>query len=191
MKWLIPLLLIPFLLFGQQKTISISNIQPEFYTVTLDSTDTTTIYYIFPPPNGINSRDRTAISTTAPTSASAQAKNLDFASNGVMTIAIIPTYVTAEESDSLAGFIQTLIYDENLAAWKVSTNDTLFLDFSTAGTYTGTSVSYLDWTSNSCYTADVGGSIMPGAGFALTLLERCADEAGSDAKIYVSFWYQK
>lgn len=191
MKWLTLFLLIPVLLFGQQKTISVSNIQPEFITVNLDSTTSSIVYYIFPPPGGINSRDRTAVSTTAPTSASAQAKNLDFASNGAMTIAAVLDTLTAQESDSFYAYIQTLVYDETKATWYRSTNDTLFLDFDTPGTYTGTAIDYLNWTHGSCYTADVGGSIMPGAGFALTVGQYANDNAGAYTTAYISFWYQK
>ena len=191
MKWLAIFLLIPLLLFGQQKVISLNSIQPEYITVTLDSSTSSIVYYIYPPPAGINSGNRTAISTTAPTSASTQAKNLDYVASGALTIAMVTDTVTAEESDSLYAYVQTLIYDETKATWYRSTNDTLFLDFDTPGTYTGTSLDYLDWTHGSCYTADVGGSIMPGAGIALTLVSVANDNAGADMKAYVIFWYKK
>jgi hypothetical protein len=192
MKWLLTLLLlIPLLSFGQRKVVTLKSIQPEYITVNVDSTASSVVYYIFPPPAGINSNDRTAISTTAPTSASAQAKNLVYNASGALTVAAVIDSVTAQESDSFYAYIQTLIYDETKAGWYRSTNDTLFLDFNTAGTYTGTSIDYLNWTHGSCYTADVGGSIMPGAGFALTVGAVMNETSGADLNAYISFWWER
>jgi hypothetical protein len=191
MKWLTLFLLIPVLLFGQKKVITLNSIQPEFITITLDSTASSIVYYIYPPPAGINSDKRAAVSTTAPTATSVQAKNLDFVASGALTIAMVTDTVTAEESDSLYAYVQTLIWDDTKAGWYRSTNDTLFLDFDTPGTYTGTSIDYLDWTHGSLYTADVGGSIMPGAGIALTVGAVANGTSDADMKAYVSFWYKK
>jgi hypothetical protein len=191
MKWLTLFLLIPILLFGQKKVISLNSIQPEFITVTLDSTAAAIVYYIYPPPAGINSDKRAAVSTTAPTSTSVQAKNLDFVASGALTIAAVLDSLTKQESDSFYAYVQTLIWDETKAGWYRSTNDTLFLDFDTPGTYTGTSLDYLDWTHGSLYTADVGGSIMPGAGIALTVGSVANDTATSAMTAYISFWYKK
>ena len=182
-------LLIFTAVYAQQSVVALDVIRPEFTTVTLDSTASSTIYYIYPPPAGPGSPYRTAISTTAPTSASAQAQNLEFDAKGALTISIIPDSVTADESDSLYAYVQTLIYDPNEAAWYASSNDTLYLVLDTPGTYTATSIDYLNWTSGSCYTADLGGDIMPGAGLAVTVGAYQNDTAGADVKLYVGFWW--
>jgi len=177
--------------YGQQKVESLDVIQPEFTTVTLDSTATSSVYYIFPPPAGINSGNRTAISTTAPTSASAQAKNLEFNASGALTISIVTDTLTAEESDSLYVSVASLIYDDNKATWYASNNDVFYLDLDTQGTYTNSSVQYLDWTHGTCYTADLGGEIMPAAGIKVTFGAYQNDTATSDTKLYVGFWWLK
>lgn len=195
MKWLAWLLLIPVLALGQGKTITISSIQPEFITITLDSTDSEIIYYIFPPPAGINSGQRTDISTTTPTSASEQAKNLDFAANGAFTISIVAdsvadTMSTYASSDSFYAYIQTLIYDKNKSKWYRAVNDTMFLDFDTPQTYVGTAIDYLDWGRDTCYVAEIGGNIMPAPGFALTIGQVTSGDS-TTTSVSVGFWYQK
>ena len=191
MKYFLCLFLALFVVnvYSQQKVISLKTIRPEFITVALDSTTSSIVYYIYPPPAGDNSPNRTAISTTAPTSASLQAKNLEYNAEGALTISLVTDTLTAEESDSLYGYVQTLIYDDTKAAWYRATNDTLFLDFDTPGTYTGTSIDYLDWTHGSCYVAELGGSIMPGAGLAITLGQHTDDNAGAATTLYVGFWW--
>ena len=192
MKKILCLILISFGgLYAQQKQIDLWTIRPEYYTVTLDSTAETIVYYIFPPPAGENSNNRTAISTVAPTSASDQAKNLDFNAKGAIVISMIPDTVTAQESDSLYAYVQSLVYDKNKATWYRATNDTLFLVFDTPGTYTATAIDYLNWTHENCYTSSIGGTsgILPVAGFALTIGQYANDNAGADTKLYLGFWW--
>ena len=190
-KVIVFILLLTVVAFAQQKVEVLNVTQPEFITVTLDSTASSIVYYIYPPPAGINSSNRTEISTSSPTSDSVQARNLEFSANGALTIAIVTDSSTAEESDSLNVYVQTLIYDQTKTTWYKSVNDTLFLDFDTPGTYTGTSADYLDWTHGGCYTANLGGEIMPGAGLAITFSQVANDNADAASSIYVSFWWQK
>jgi len=185
------ILLMAFGLYAQGKEVTLSVIEPEFYTLTLDSTASSIVYYIYPPLAGKSSLQRTSISTTIPTSASTQAAHLEFNSNGALTISMVTDSVTAQESDSLYAYVQTLIYDQNKSTWYRSANDTLFLNFSTAGTYTGTTIDYLDWTHGNCYTANLGGDIMPGAGIAITFGQWASGTAGADTKLYLGFWWQR
>lgn len=178
-------------LFAQGSVQSLSIIQPEFYTLTLDSTEETIVYYIYPPASGVNSALRTSISTTLPTYSATQARHREYNASGAFTISVVTDTSTAEESDSLYAYVQTLIYDPNKLTWYRSANDTLFLDFTTAGTYTGTSLKYLDWTHGRCYTANLGGDIMPGAGLAITFGAKQANTAGSETNLYLGFWWER
>jgi len=192
MRVVYAILLMVGVLFAQQSTVDLSVIQPEFYQLTLDSTTTSTVYYIYPPARGPNSAHRTAISTTTPTSASSQAKLLEYNSSGALTLSMVTDSVTAEESDSLYAYVQTLFYDENKATWYKSTNDSLYLVFDTPGTYTQTTGNdYLDWTHGSGYTCELGGDIMPGAGLAITFGAHQDDTAGADTKLSLGFWLQQ
>ena len=193
MKYWIVLLLSTFL-YGQAVVQPLSILEPEYFTVTLYGTDAVDVYYIFPP---TNRNSRTAIDSTLPTSAALQAINQRYVGSGALTIAAVTDTTVADttekrqDSDSLYMYIQSLIYDNTKATWYPSTNDTLFLDFDTPGTYTGTVLDYLDWTHGSCYTANLGGSVMPAAGYAITIGQVATDIANPRHTIYLSFWHQK
>jgi hypothetical protein len=173
----------------QRKEISLSIIRPEFITVNLDSTASSVVYYIYPPPAGDNATNRTPISTTIPTSASAQAINLEYNASGALTLSIVTDSVTADESDSLYVSVATLLYDKTKATWYVSTNDVQYLDLDTPGTYFRTTIQYLNWTHGLCYTADFSGNVMPGAGLAVTVGQVTNDEAGAATNLYLGFWW--
>jgi hypothetical protein len=183
------LLLLVGINYGQRTVTALDVIRPEYITVALDSSTTSTVYYIYPPPAGENSGNRTAISTTAPTSASLQAINKEYNAKGALTIAIVTDSSTAEESDSLYISVATLWYDETKASWYTSNNDIQYLDFDTQGTYVNPAIQYLDWTHGTGYTADLGSQIMPGAGLTVVVGQVANDNAGAASNVYLSFWW--
>ena len=190
MRWFFLLLLMPLLVFSQLKVEVVNTIAPEFLTISLDSTDADTIYYLFPSPAGPTSGKRYSPSETAPTSASAQAQLLEYAASGVLTITIVTDTVTAEESDSLTAWITPYFYDKTKETFYQPT-DTVFLDFNTNGTYVQTSKTYLNWTHGEGYIAYLTGSdIWPVNGFVLEFSQLANGTADADMNIYVGFYWQ-
>ena len=175
--------------YSQPKTTGLDVTRPEFITVTLDSTTSSVVYYIWPPPAGDNSPNRTAISATAPTSASLQAQNLEYNASGGLTISVVIDSLTAQESDSFYVSVATLIYDKTKATWYTSTNDIFYLDLDTQGTYINSAIQYLNWTHGLCYTAGLGGDILVGAGLAVTVGQVTTDVTDAATTVYLGFWW--
>ena len=185
------LLLLSFgVVFGQGKVIAEKLIEPEFITVVMDSITQVKVYYTFPPPQGLSSSHRTAISETAPTSASAQARNMQFSSTGDVFISVVLDTLTNSDTDSLYFSIKPLVYDETKATWYESAADVLYLVFDTAGTYTSSALDYLSWTHGYCYTTTLSGSLWPCAGFTLMMdrVNRGNDYADADITAYIGIW---
>jgi len=189
MKYLWILFIATFIWAQRVETVKV--IQPQYITVTLDSTTTATVYYVFPVPQGVGNNRGYAISTTAPTATTAgQSTYNDFAGNGALSISIIPDILTAEESDSLSVQLNALTYNPTWG-WDITENDDLYLVFDTPGTYTSTSADWLDWTTDLSYIADVSGVMIPAAGFALVFSQQADDTPGAATTLYVSVWWQK
>jgi len=190
MRFILFIMLLSVFAIAQTAAI-LTEVEPEFYTLNLDSTETATVYYIFPPPQGQQSPRRTAISETAPTSSSSQATYQVYNANGAFTISIVTDSVTADESDSLYAFIRPLFYDSGKSSFYLSTNDTLFLIFDTPQSYIATSADYLNWTHGNLYSSMLGPYLCPAAGFGLTFVQTANDNSGADANIYIGFWRNK
>ena len=191
MKRLISLiLLLPVLAFGQGKVIAEKLIEPEYLTVVMDSVTQVKVYYIFPSPQGLTSSNRTAPSETAPTSASAQARNRQFSSTGDVFISVVLDTLTNSDTDSLYFSIKPLVYDATKGLWYESAADVLYLVFDTAGTYTSSALDYLSWTHGYCYTTILSGSLWPCAGFTLMMdrVNRGNAYADADITAYIGFW---
>ena len=186
-KFIVLLVLLTIPLVAQRKSINLSITRVEFYADTLKGGTAESVYYLFPPPAGENSSARTAISETAPTSASMQAINLEYNANGALTLSFVFQDITATGVDSIFITVQSYNYDENNAAWYASSNDIFYLVLDTYGTYVQASIDYLDWTDNVMYTADLGGVIMPGAGIKIVI-----DQADTGNTGYsIGFWWQR
>lgn len=189
MKKVLALLLLPMLAFAQlDNVVSQKEIIPEYITVDLDSTTTSTIYYIFPPSAGITSSRRTAPSTTAPTASSAQANIRSYTATGDVGISVVIDSVTADESDSLYMYINPLFYDATKAAWHIDATHVRYLVFDTADSYTSDSVDYLNWSSGGDYYTTLSNELWPAAGFALTVGQYTIDVAGAYTRCYFGFW---
>lgn len=188
-KWILALVvLFATVAYGQAKIIAQKLIQPEYITVTIDSITAQTIYYTFPPPQGITSSKRTAISTTALTLAAAQAKSPDFSATGDLFIGVVLDTLTRSDVDSLYMFIKPLWYDKTKETWYTSTKDSTFLVFDTAGTYTSTSLDYLTWVHGSGYSTTLSNELWPCAGIALTINRVSRNIPDADITAYFSFW---
>lgn len=185
------ILLLSFgVVFGQGKVIAEKLLEPEYLTVVMDSITAVNIYYIFPSPQGLNSSNRTSPSETAPTSASAQARNPQFSSTGDMFISVVLDTLTNSDVDSLYMSIKPLVYDEAKATWYTSASDIIYLVFDTPSTYTSSALDYLTWVHGSCYTVSLSGVLWPCAGFMLTMNRVNRGNAYADADItaYFGFW---
>jgi hypothetical protein len=190
MKRLIGLFLIfSVLCAAQDKVTTVGLILPEFTTVTLDSSDSQTLYVTFPYTAGPTSARRIQISTTKPTSTSAQAINPVFSSSGNVFVHVIPDTLTRQESDSLYAYIKPLVYDSNKKDWYTSEKDSTFLVFDTIGMYSSTVADYLDWTHGKCYTTTLTNELWPCAGFTITFVQRAFNVATADTKLYLGFWF--
>jgi len=186
--FIVVLILFVGVCYGQGRIVGLHRLQPEYITVTCDSTDSTTIYVSFPPASGINSSHRTAISATAFTSASAQAIHQDFVATGDVYISVVTDTSTIEESDSMFAYIKPYFYDATKATWYAVNADKGYLVFDTAGTYIQSTVDYLDWTHGSGYGACLSNELWPCSGFTLTIGQRTYNNAGAASTFYVGIW---
>jgi len=176
-KILILLSLLSGFLFAQTNVYTADVTQSKYLAVTLDSTETAVLYLLWEEA-GQGGADF-YLSETAPTGIYNQPTNKPSITKGGMTISLVMDSTTAQESDSLYAYVQSYNWNDSKSAYYSSVNDTLFLDFDTPGTYTGTSLDYLDWTHNNMYTADVGGEIMPGSGLKISLVQLANDNTGA------------
>jgi hypothetical protein len=146
------------------------------------------IYVVFPSPT--KSFQEVYVDTVLPTKAliPEQSTNLKFACKGDVGISMYLTETGTEESDSLSAWIKPLVYDDNLATWTTSTNDSTFLVFDTPGTYTSTAADYLNYTKTKTYTTTLVGQLWPGPGFMLGLNRWGCGQAATIMTGRVAFW---
>jgi hypothetical protein len=154
--------------------------------VTLDSTSNSTVYVTYVP---IRASKKFSPSTTAPTVTSDMTRLAEWSATGDVGVAVTIDTSTAQESDSLAFWVKPLVYSKSKNQYEESTNDSTFLVFDTAGTYTSTSIDYLNWTHGQMYTTTLSGQLWPFAGFVLKMKSVANDNAGADCDVYIDIYY--
>jgi len=184
MKYILVLFLCSFL-YGQDNVYTADVTKSVYIQVALDSADTASIYLLYK--NSGGSGGDFYLSETPPDGSEGQATNLSYIGKGGLAISIVPTFVTAEESDSLSATVQSYNWDKSESAYYASSNDLFYLVFDTYGTYGQAAVDYLNWTTNTMYTSDIGGIIMPGTGLKITFMQKAIDVSDADATISVGF----
>lgn len=97
----------------------------------------------------------------------------------------IRTDNTSAAGDSLLTWIKPLCYNDSLRTFVIPAIDSLFVCFKTVGTYTSTSVQWLDWTDTATYGAMLDTKLWPTAGFAF--YAAIADTPGSQMNLTVNF----
>ena len=186
MKYILLVLLFLVVPLSAQQSVYTADVTKSVYIqVALDSADTASIYLLYK--NSGGGGGDIYLSETAPSGSEGQTTNLSYIGKGSLTISIVPTFVTAEESDSLSATVQSYNWDKSKSAYYASSNDLFYLVFDTYGTYGQAAVDYLNWTTNTMYTADIGGIIMPGTGLKITFMQKAIDVSDADATISVGF----
>jgi hypothetical protein len=178
-KIFILLLLLSGFLWGQANVYTADVTQSKYLQITLDSTDTDVVYLLWEEA-GSGGADF-YLSETIPAALTNQPYDKPSITKGGLAISVVLDTITAGETDSLNVYVQSFNWDGSTFAYYASTNDTIFLDFDTPGTYTGTSADQLNWIDGRMYTADLGGVIMPGTGLKISFVQAADDSAGADA----------
>ena len=176
-------LLLPMFLFGQG-TVDVQNTAEQRYVqITLDSTTTTVIYLLYKEAN--SGGGNFYLSTTAPTAILRQPTKGRAITSGAIALHVVTDSLTALESDSLYGYVQSYNWDKNKVTYYSAVNDTGFFDFDTPGSYTATAIDYLSWTHGNMYVVDLGGNRMPSTGLKITFGQVTTDNAGAETRLSV------
>ena len=154
-------------------------------TVTLDSSETKTMYLIHPGVDWIGSDKNPVLMWEKPDGDAAISKVDKRDLTGDVFVTVVPEAVTAEESDSLGTYMKPFSYEENTEEWYESGNDSTFLQFG-KGIYTAASMRYLDWDDGEAYTIHLSGELWASPGIAFRWEQAADDVADADVKLNIT-----
>jgi|GEM_PF-3030763 len=155
-------------------------------TFDLDSTETQNVYVSFPyPDHGFYFR----VDTTRLKSAERVSTNQLMSGTGNVFVNIVIDSLTRDESDSLAPYMKPFSYSVGKKYWYESENDSLFIDFTTAGDYTSTSAVYLDHSHEKMYTAQLSGWMWSSGGLVFKFSQTANDVAGAKHRVYFTIMW--
>ena len=105
---------------------------------------------------------------------------------GDVYLQIIPEQVTTGETDSISAYMVPIGIDQNKSSFYAASNDTTWLVFDTAGTYTDTATDWLDWGDGLMYGVQLSNELWSSAGFLIGFVNKVETY---DAKIYVTIYF--
>ncbi len=154
----------------------------QWTTCLLDSTETDTIFVIFP-------SDRLdsfgGIDTVAASVNESQVNRNAWVGTGDVFLTIIPETGAAEESDSLYAYFKPYAFNGTKDAWYVIKNDSTFAVFNTQNEYVDELIHYLNWTSGVCYGIQLSNELWSCGGFIFVIGQKAFNTAVASSKIYV------
>jgi hypothetical protein len=174
--WLLAMVLLSTPSFGQWNP-NISYVT--YYDVTYNNTDKDTIYVLFP------TQGQWYISETRPTQyvRGSEVRKTDFDCTGDVYLNLEDNR-TSGAFDSLAHWIKPLVWEPKDKEFSIMDHDSTFLVFDTKGTYTASSVDYLDPITGKAEGCSLSGELWATAGF--VIIGRQADEGTAVA--VVTYW---
>jgi len=165
-------------------------------TFDLTGSTETTLYIVFHPPEGAGGIRSISVSTTLPSfndNITPYGNLREFESWGDVGISVIADSITADkwDPDSVYSFIKPLFPDHSKEAWKVSTNDSTFINFTdifpqcVSTLADGYSAAL---THGEGYTASLSNETWPFRGIAWTV-GHVSDVASADMRFYYTITY--